>query len=112
MSGFTFDVDAALTSARSGRGEPATLAPVATDARTNAELSQLSQRVNSSASMPQGLNVTAVTIVATSPTPSDLTCRCSVCGQPARFGAGVRLREGRERRWFCAAHRPQEAGRS
>jgi hypothetical protein len=91
MSGFTFDVDAALASARSGTGDPATPATVATDARTNAELSQLSQlpqRANSSASMPQGLNVTA------------------------RFGAGVRLQEGREGRWFCAAHRPQEAGTS
>jgi hypothetical protein len=36
--------------------------------------------------------------------------RCFVCGQPARFGFGVRIRQGEEGRWFCAAHRPQEAG--
>jgi hypothetical protein len=36
---------------------------------------------------------------------------CSVCGQPARFGYGVRLLRGEEGRWFCAAHRP-EAGRA
>jgi hypothetical protein len=38
--------------------------------------------------------------------------RCVVCGQPARFGFGVRLRQGEEGRWFCAPHRPQEAGTS
>ena len=37
--------------------------------------------------------------------------RCSACGQPARFGYGVRLLRGEEGRWFCAAHRP-EAGRA
>jgi hypothetical protein len=37
--------------------------------------------------------------------------RCSVCGQLARFGYGVRLLQGKEGRWFCAAHRP-EAGRA
>jgi hypothetical protein len=36
--------------------------------------------------------------------------RCAACGQPARFGYGVRLRQGREGLWFCGAHRPQEAG--
>jgi hypothetical protein len=36
--------------------------------------------------------------------------RCFVCGQSARFGYGVRLRQGEEGQWFCAAHRPQEAG--
>jgi hypothetical protein len=36
---------------------------------------------------------------------------CSVCGQPARFGYGVRLLHGEEGRWFCAAHRP-EAGKA
>ena len=36
---------------------------------------------------------------------------CSVCGQPARFGSGVRLLRGEEGRRFCAAHRP-EAGRA
>ena len=34
--------------------------------------------------------------------------RCSVCGQLARFGYGVRLLGGREGRWFCAAHRPEQ----
>jgi hypothetical protein len=43
---------------------------------------------------------------------SDRECRCFVCGQLARFGLGVRLREGQEGRWFCAAHRPQETGTS
>ena len=43
---------------------------------------------------------------------SDRERRCFVCGQPARFGLGVRLREGQEGRWFCAAHRPQETGTS
>jgi hypothetical protein len=33
--------------------------------------------------------------------------RCSACGQPARFGYGVRLLHGEEGRWFCAAHRPE-----
>ena len=36
--------------------------------------------------------------------------RCFVCGQPARFGFGVRIRQGEGGRWFCAAHRPQDAG--
>jgi hypothetical protein len=35
---------------------------------------------------------------------------CCVCGQPARFGFGVRLRLGQEGRWFCAAHRPTDFG--
>ena len=35
---------------------------------------------------------------------------CFACGQPARFGFGVRIRQGEEGRWSCAAHRPQEAG--
>jgi hypothetical protein len=110
MSGFAFDVDAALASARSGTGDPAT---PATAEPTNAELSQLSQlsqQVNSSNSDLQGRSVAAVAIVAARPSPSDLTLRCSVCGQPARFGFGVRIRQGEEGRWFCAAHRPQEAG--
>ncbi len=38
--------------------------------------------------------------------------RCFVCGQPASFGFGVRLREGKEGRWACAAHRPQGEGRA
>jgi hypothetical protein len=33
--------------------------------------------------------------------------RCTACGQPARFGYGVRLLHGEEGRWFCAAHRPE-----
>jgi hypothetical protein len=35
--------------------------------------------------------------------------RCSVCGQSARFGYGVRLLHGEGGRWFCAAHRPEQA---
>ena len=35
---------------------------------------------------------------------------CFACGQPARFGFDVRLRQGEEGRWFCAAHRPQGFG--
>jgi hypothetical protein len=35
---------------------------------------------------------------------------CGVCGQLAHFGFSVRLRQGQQGRWFCAAHRPQEAG--
>jgi hypothetical protein len=35
---------------------------------------------------------------------------CLACGQPARFGFDVRLRQGEEGQWFCAAHRPQEFG--
>jgi hypothetical protein len=38
--------------------------------------------------------------------------RCFVCGQPASFGFGVRLLEGREGRWTCAAHRPHGEGRA
>jgi hypothetical protein len=38
--------------------------------------------------------------------------RCFVCGQPARFGFGVRLVEGKESRWTCAAHRPHCEGRA
>ena len=41
---------------------------------------------------------------------SDAAHRCGVCGQPAPFGYGVRIRQGEEGRWFCAAHRTQEAG--
>jgi hypothetical protein len=37
----------------------------------------------------------------------DHTHRCTVCGQAARFGYGVRLLHGQEGRWFCAAHRPE-----
>ena len=36
---------------------------------------------------------------------SDAAHRCGVCGQLAHFGFGVRVREGQEGRWFCAAHR-------
>jgi hypothetical protein len=36
--------------------------------------------------------------------------RCFVCGQPARFGFRVRLREDCEGRWTCAAHRPHGQG--
>jgi len=43
---------------------------------------------------------------------SDGERRCFVCGQPASFGFGVFLREGREGRWTCAAHRPQGEGRA
>jgi hypothetical protein len=35
---------------------------------------------------------------------------CFVCDQPARFGFGVRIRQGEEGRWFCAAHRPHGFG--
>jgi hypothetical protein len=35
---------------------------------------------------------------------------CFACGQPGRFGFDVRLRQGEGGRWFCAAHRPHEAG--
>jgi hypothetical protein len=110
MSTLVFDVDAALESARSGAGGPVTPATVTTSERTKAHQSQLSQRVNSSASTLQGLNVRAVATVAARPSPGNLTHRCSVCGQPARFGVGVRIRPGEEGRWFCAPHRPQEAG--
>jgi hypothetical protein len=41
---------------------------------------------------------------------SDRERRCFVCGQPARFGFGVRIRQGEEGRWSCVAHRPLEAG--
>ena len=41
---------------------------------------------------------------------SDRKRRCFVCGQPARFGFEVRLRQGQAGRWSCAAHRPLEAG--
>jgi hypothetical protein len=41
---------------------------------------------------------------------SDAAHRCCVCGQLAPFGYGVALRQGQEGRWFCGAHRPQEAG--
>jgi hypothetical protein len=40
----------------------------------------------------------------------DAARRCGVCGQLAHFGYGVRIRQGEEGRWFCAAHRPQGAG--
>jgi hypothetical protein len=54
--------------------------------------------------------------IGTGGTPSELSAsahrdhRCFVCGQPAPFGFGVRLREEQKGRWFCAAHRPQPAG--
>jgi hypothetical protein len=38
--------------------------------------------------------------------------RCFVCGQLASFGFGVRLLEGREGHWTCAAHRPHGEGRA
>jgi hypothetical protein len=57
-------------------------------------------------------NRSNVAIVAGSPVPASFfDHRCSVCGQPARFGYGVGLLRGEEGRWFCAAHRP-EAGRA
>jgi hypothetical protein len=37
---------------------------------------------------------------------------CFVCGQPTSFGFGVRLLEGREGQWTCAAHRPHGEGRA
>jgi hypothetical protein len=40
----------------------------------------------------------------------DAARRCGVCGRLAHFGYGVRVRQGEEGRWFCAAHRPREAG--
>jgi hypothetical protein len=43
---------------------------------------------------------------------NDSERRCFVCGQPARFGFGVRLLEGKEGRWTCAAHRPHGEGRA
>jgi hypothetical protein len=113
MSTFVFDTDAALQSARSGTGDTATPATVATSERTKAhlsQLSQLSQQVRSSNSTSRTLSAAAVPTVVVRPSPSVLTHRCSVCGQPARFGFGVRLRQGEEGRWLCAAHRPQEAG--
>jgi hypothetical protein len=45
-------------------------------------------------------------------TVNDAERRCVVCGQPASFGFGVSMREGREGRWTCAAHRPQDEGRA
>jgi hypothetical protein len=57
-------------------------------------------------------NRSNVAIVAGSPVPASFfDPRCSVCGQPARFGYGVGLLHGEEGRWFCAAHRP-ETGRA
>jgi hypothetical protein len=41
---------------------------------------------------------------------SDAARRCGVCGQLAHFGYGVRIRQGEEGRWFCAAHRPPVDG--
>ena len=50
--------------------------------------------------------------IAASPDPADFfDHRCTVCGQPARFGYDVCLLHGELGRWFCAAHRP-EAGRA
>ena len=43
---------------------------------------------------------------------NDAAHRCRVCGQAAHFGFGVHMRQGREGRWFCAAHQPQEAGQA
>jgi hypothetical protein len=59
-----------------------------------------------------GARPTEISSVAAPPVPASLfDQRCSVCGQLARFGYGVRLVHGEEGRWFCAAHRP-EAGRA
>ena len=43
---------------------------------------------------------------------NDDCARCFICGQPAPFGFGVRLLEGKEGRWTCAAHRPRGEGRA
>ena len=59
-----------------------------------------------------GARPAEISSVAASPVPASLfDPRCSVCGQLARFGYGVRLMHGEEGRWFCAAHR-HEAGRA
>jgi hypothetical protein len=41
---------------------------------------------------------------------NDAAHRCGVCVQFARFGFSVHMRQGQDGRWFCAAHRPREAG--
>lgn len=32
---------------------------------------------------------------------------CCVCGEPATFGLGVSLRNGKMGNWYCAMHRPE-----
>jgi hypothetical protein len=57
-------------------------------------------------------NFSRLAALAAPPVPASFfDHRCSVCGQPARFGYDVYLRRGEEGRWFCAAHRP-EVGRA
>ena len=57
-------------------------------------------------------NFSRLAALAAPPVPASFfDHRCSVCGQPARFGYEVRLLHGEEGRWFCAAHRP-EVGRA
>jgi hypothetical protein len=57
-------------------------------------------------------NFSRIAALAAPPVPASFfDHRCTVCGQSARFGYGVRLLHGEEGRWFCAAHRP-EAGRA
>ena len=43
---------------------------------------------------------------------SDTARRCGVCEQLAHLGYGVRIRQGEEGLWFCAAHRPRGAATS
>ena len=70
------------------------------------------QQVEITQASNPGARPAEISSVAASPVPASLfDPRCSVCGQLARFGYGVRLMHGEEGRWFCAAHRP-EAGRA
>ena len=70
------------------------------------------QQVEITQASNHGARPAEISSVAASPAPASFfDHRCSVCGQPARFGYEVRLLHGEEGRWFCAAHRP-EAGRA
>jgi hypothetical protein len=70
------------------------------------------QQVEITQASNHGVRPAEISSAAASPVPASFfDHRCSVCGQLARFGYGVRLMHGEEGRWFCAAHRP-EAGRA
>jgi hypothetical protein len=62
------------------------------------------------AKWPPELKAMKPAIAAAAAQVNDAAHRCGVCGQVAHFGCDVRIQQGEEGRWFCAAHRPQGAG--
>ena len=43
------------------------------------------------------------------PTEAHFEHPCRVCGGRGSFGYGVRVLQGKDGEWFCAAHRPKDS---